>query len=378
MAETPAELGGSERAFVARAREEVRRRIRSAGGWLPFDEYMEVCLHHPEVGYYGAWVREIGAGGDFVTAPELGGLFNEVVAAKLAEVAHRCGGGFLELGAGTGRFARRMAELSLRRGAALSPFLILESSPPLRALQAETLGDLAAEAGVEWVGGLPDGFRGVAFANEVIDALPCSVYRRTGGGWHERGVSLRGGDLVWSDRPAGPGRLPARLEGIPAGEGYLAEANLRGEALVRSVLERFSKGTLVVVDYGFGRGELYHPQRGCGTLMCHRRHMAFADPLRWPGICDITSHVDFTGLAEAAREVGAEVLGFCDLAGFLLEGGGLDRLVADIDTSRGPDPRAAELKRLLMPQEMGQLFKVAAFGVGGGVAPPMGGRPRPL
>lgn len=378
MAEERDPLDEAERRFVAAAREVVRQRIRDNGGWLPFEEYMDTCLNHPTAGYYGAWVRGLGADGDFVTAPELGDLFSRVVAGKLAPLVRENGGGFLEIGAGSGKFTRRMAEAARGEAAGMRAHRILETSAPMRRLQATTLGELVRAADIRWIDSIPAGFSGVAFANEVVDALPCSIFRRTGDGWAERGVAIQGDEIVWSDRCRDPGNLPRRLGKIEAGEGYLAEVNLRGEALVRSVLEGFDRGVLVIVDYGFRRAELHHPQRSCGTLMCHRRHRAFSDPLRWPGICDITTHVDFTGLAQAAREVGGSVLGFCDLSDFLLDTDALAGLVEDLRDAPAGDTRAAELKRLLMPHEMGQLFKVLALGVGDTVAPAMGRRPRNL
>jgi len=134
---------------------------------------------------------------------------------------------------------------------------------------------------------------------------------------------------------------------------------------VRSIGERIEAGVLLLIDYGFPRTEFYHPDRTTGTLMCHYRHRAHPDPLILPGLQDITAHVDFTAIAEAGADVGLELLGYTSQAAFLI-GSGLDEFVRASDPS---DVRAhlaltEQIKKLTLPHEMGELFKVCAFGRG--------------
>ena len=139
---------------------------------------------------------------------------------------------------------------------------------------------------------------------------------------------------------------------------------------MRSLGECLEQGAIFVIDYGFPRREYYHPQRSMGTLMCHAQHRAHADPFQRPGEQDITAHVDFSALADAARSVGLEVLGYTSQAQFLVNCGITDVLgQANVENALHYAPIAAEAQRLLSPAEMGELFKVLA--VGRGVEPPL-------
>src|SRR5262249_25578135 len=155
---------------------------------------------------------------------------------------------------------------------------------------------------------LPPAFSGVVLGNEVLDAMPVQVVRVNGGKNEEGGVSVRSDRLDWSWRGAAGEPLQAAREAelphsFPAGSRRAARGFVRWLA---GVLE---KGVALFVDYGFPRKEYYHPQRREGTLMCHYRHHAHADPFFLPGLQDITSHVDFSAVAAAARENGLGLAG---------------------------------------------------------------------
>jgi SAM-dependent MidA family methyltransferase len=139
---------------------------------------------------------------------------------------------------------------------------------------------------------------------------------------------------------------------------------------MRTLCEHLEHGLIFVIDYGFPRHEYYHPQRSAGTLMCHHRHRAHADPFARPGDEDITAHVDFSALAAAARAAGAEVLGYATQAQFLVNCGLTDVLgEANVENALVYAPIAAQAQKLLSPAEMGELFKVLA--VGKGIATPL-------
>jgi len=195
--------------------------------------------------------------------------------------------------------------------------------------------------------------------NEVLDAVPPHVISRRDGEWLERGVSFDG-ELAWSDRPLLPGPLRALAESrFPAEGDYTSEVNPAAEALVESIGRRMRTGAMVVFDYGFAQREYYHPQRSAGTLMGHYRHRAHHDPFLWPGLSDLTAHVDFTAMAEAGERSGLDVAGYTSLAGFLVGAGILDRLLEVGDPASAAYIReAAAVQRLLSPAEMGELFKV--------------------
>jgi SAM-dependent MidA family methyltransferase len=324
--------------MAARAR--IAGEIAARGGWISFAQYMELALRE----YYGGGAPKFGPDGDFVTAPELGSLFGRTLARSLPFER------ILELGAGSGKLAQTLiGELDCE-------YFILETSPALRERQRARLGER-----VTFLERLPERFRGAILANEVVDALPVHLVAWTGDGIMERGVSA---SLSWADRPAA-GELLAEARKIPVPLPYVSEIGLAARAWMRTLAACVEKGALLVIDYGFPRREYYHPQRAAGTLMCHYRHRAHADPFAHPGEEDITAHVDFSALADAAREAGAEILGYATQAQFLVNCGITDVLEqANAENALRYAPIAAQAQKLLSPAEMGELFKVLAVGRG--------------
>jgi SAM-dependent MidA family methyltransferase len=321
--------------------EELRAEIAANGGWMPFVRYMERVVQ----AYYGKSDRQFGRGGDFVTAPELGNLFARTLARQIQELE----GPILEFGAGSGALADALLAQKLER-----EYFILETSAALRRRQSERLGTR-----VKFLDRLPERFRGVVIANEVVDALPVHAVRWTDDGILERGV---GPHLTWEDRPA-KGALLDAARAIEVPIPYESEIGLAGRAWMRSLAERLEQGVIFVIDYGFPSREYYHPQRAMGTLMGHSRHRTRADPFERPGEQDLTAHVDFSALAEAARDAGAEVLGYANQAQFLVNCGITSVLAeANVDNALHYAPIAAEAHVLLSPAEMGEIFKVLAVG----------------
>ena len=334
------------------ARSRIVDQIAAAGGWISFARYMQLALHEPGVGYYASGARKFGAGGDFVTAPELGSLFGRTLARQLREFDR-----VLEIGAGSGALAEVLSrELECE-------YLILETSAELCSRQQQRLGDQ-----VTHIERLPERFRGAVIANEVVDAMPVHIVH-----WSEREILERGVGprLEWVDRPAA-GELLAAAERIEVPAPYVSEIGLAARAWMRTMVDSLEQGAIFVIDYGFPRHEYYHPQRASGTLMCHYRHQAHADPFARPGKEDITAHVDFSALAEAAGAAGAEVLGYASHTQFLVNCGITEVLAeANVENALHYAPIAAQAQKLLSPAEMGELFKVLA--VGRGVAAPLAG-----
>jgi len=326
-------------------RTRIVREIEEHEGWISFARYMQLALHEPGVGYYAGGARVFGAQGDFVTAPELGPLFGRTLARALAQFP-----AILEIGAGSGALAETLT-------AALDcDYSILETSAQLRQRQERRLGKH-----VRHVAEVPEHFRGAIIANEVVDAMPVHVVHWTAQGILERGVN-RG--FAWEDRPAGGALLDA-ARGIDVPAPYVSEISLQGAAWLRYLVEHLEQGAIFVIDYGFPRREYYHPQRAAGTLMCHHQHRAHADPFAHPGEEDISAHVDFSALAQAARAAGADVLGYATLAQFLVNCGITEVLAeANAENALVYAPIAAQAQKLLSPAEMGELFKVLAVGRG--------------
>lgn len=342
----------------------MQSHIVQAGGWLSFAAFMHTALYTPQLGYYSGGGKKFGVGGDFVTAPELSPLFGLTVANQVAEVLAQTGGDVLELGAGTGKLALKV--LQGLQGQAQLPdhYYILDVSAHLRQVQQETLQkDLPPEvfARVQWLDALPAQFTGVVLGNEVLDAISVHLVVKKAGQWLERGVMFEGG-LQWQDRPLENQQLVSHLPAdLP--DGYLTEVCPAANGLIASLANSLQQGMILMLDYGFGAREYYHPQRNQGTLMCHYQHYAHDNPLTLLGLQDITAHVNFTAIAETALENGLECLGYVNQAQFLINAGittMMQCIHADLE-----DPSyiraVSAVQKLISPAEMGELFKVIAL-----------------
>jgi SAM-dependent MidA family methyltransferase len=363
-----------EREHSARVAEGVRAEIARSGGWISFAHYMQFVLYAPGLGYYVAGARKFGSDGDFVTAPETTPLFAQALAAQVAPIlAATASREIFEFGAGSGALATDMLNALARLDASPSRYAILDVSPDLRERQRTRVVGFAPDhaARVEWLDALPAAIDGVVVMNEVLDAIPPHLIARRNGHWFERGVTCDP-TLRWEDRPLGDESLRAIAEErFPAAGDYVSEVNPAAEALVEDVGRRMAAGALLVIDYGFPRDEYYHAQRSEGTLMGHYRHRAHSDPFLWPGLSDLTAHVDFTAVALAGERAGLQVAGYAPQAAFLLGCGILERLRETGDpTSVAYLREAAAVNRLTSPAEMGELFKVLALAKSGGIAWP--------
>jgi SAM-dependent MidA family methyltransferase len=298
-----------------------------------------------------------------VTAPELTPLFGRALARLLADVLSKVPGAeVIELGPGTGRLAADLLAALSARETLPSRYLLLEVSPDLRKRQRAHLEaqvpDLLAR--VEWIDVLPQHWRGVVVANEVLDAVPPHIVARRNGTWFERGVTHDEGQLCFADRPLAKDALrDAATRCFPAEGDYASEINPAAQALVRSLAQRCDAGALLLIDYGFPATEYYHAQRSSGTLMAHYRHRSLDDLFFLPGLTDLTAHVDFSAMARAGASGGLTVGGYATQAHFLVNCGVLDELAAcGAIQSAAYLREASAVQKLLSPAEMGELFKV--------------------
>ncbi len=328
--------------------------IAEAGGWLPFDRFMALALYEPGLGYYARDSRQFGAlpssGSDFVTAPELSPLFGRTLARQVAQALEASGTDeVFEFGAGSGALAEQLLGVL---GERVRRYTIVDVSGALRQRQAARLAAFGDR--VQWLDTWPEALRGVVVGNEVLDAMPVQLLHFDGRTWYERGVAVHDGSFAWADRPS-----PLRPPHVgPFPPGTVTEIHPQAEAFVSSLAERLQCGAAFFIDYGFPEAEYYHPQRSGGTLMCHRAHLADADPLVDVGEKDITAHVNFSAIALAAQDAGLDVLGYTSQARFLLNCG-----LTDLLQQANLQERAAAQK-LITEHEMGELFKVLALGRG--------------
>ena len=360
----------------------IAHEIRERGGWMRFERFMELALYAPGLGYYSGGRRVIGAGpqdgSDFVTAPELTPIFGQVVATQVRQALDATGTNEIwEFGAGTGALAEQLlGELGER----ITRYTIVDLSGTLRDRQHQRLQKEHPELvhKVIWADSLPDAMEGVIVGNEVLDAMPVHLMSWDGERWLERGVGLAGTDtpsdapaadadtgprFVWLDRPAPEGVRPpterADSEYVP---GTVTETHGQAEAFVTTLAERMTRGAAFFLDYGFPEAEYYHPQRTGGTLMCHHLHQSDPDPLVKVGEKDITSHVNFTGIALAGQDADWEVLGYTSQGRFLTNCGLGEALARTGEASTADQFKArGAMQMLLAEHEMGELFKVIGF-----------------
>jgi SAM-dependent MidA family methyltransferase len=218
---------------------------------------------------------------------------------------------------------------------------------------------------VQWLERLPNaGFRGLVLGNELLDAMPVERFIVSEHGPRQLLVRSGADGFAWLEGPARDD-IEARIAPLALPPGYVSEIGFAAEAWVRTVADVLTAGVVLLIDYGFPRTEYYHPERAHGTLMCHYRHRSHDDPLILVGLQDITAHIDFSAIAEAGHDAGLAVLGYNGQGAFLLASG-----LADIATQSDPsDVRAhlvltEQVKKLTLPHEMGELFKVMALGRG--------------
>jgi SAM-dependent MidA family methyltransferase len=341
----------------------IQRSIAHAGGWMGFDRFMALALYAPGMGYYANSLRKFGltpeSGSDFATAPEMSKHFGRTLAHQVAEALQVTGTDQVwEFGAGSGALALQLLD---NLGDRIQRYTIVDLSGSLRERQQETLKAHAHK--VQWIDALPEQLSGVVVGNEVLDAMPVQLLVRKGGVWHERGVVWHAdaaSPLQWEDRVSD---LRPPMD-VPGEHDYLTEIHSQAEAFVATLADRFKAGETAtgqggaafLIDYGFPESEYFHPQRSMGTLMCHQLHKSDPDPLVDVGRKDITAHVNFTGVALAAQDAGLHVLGYTTQAHFLINCGLLPPLVD------APMNEKSMAQKLITEHEMGELFKVVAFG----------------
>jgi SAM-dependent MidA family methyltransferase len=349
----------------------LRESIAKAGGWMSFARFMELALYTPGLGYYAAGARKFGADGDFVTAPEISSLFGACLAKSIADVLRETAGDVLELGPGSGKLACDILRALDAADALPRKYYLLEVSADLRERQRQAITALPAHLAqrAEWLDAMPADFVGVMIANEVLDVLPAHLVKFSHGEIFERGVAVEEGAFIWQDVPSLPRELHAPVAQIrneyldrAPPEGYLTEVAPAVGALVASLGQSLKHGALIFIDYGFRGPEFYHPSRITGTLMCHYRHYAHTDPFLYPGLQDITAHVDFTAVAEAALAAGLQLAGYTTQGQFLIASGLTDLLAKADPSDAAPYLRLTnQVQRLVSPAEMGEFFKVIGF-----------------
>jgi len=370
------EVDEAMRAHSELLQDRIREAIVARGGSIGFDQFMQMALYEPGLGYYTSAWRKFGEQGDFITAPEVSPLFGGCLANFCQHALSSVDdGSILEFGAGSGRMAADILTELDARDALPSAYLIVEVSAELQQRQRQTLQAAVPHLleRVQWLQTLPEpGFCGIVLGNELLDAMPVQRFRLEASTVRELGVTWSEVEtrFVLQTMEAGQALKQAvehirQTTGSEFADGYESELSLAQGAWLQTVGDVMDQGVVVLIDYGYGRPEYYHPQRHMGTLMCHFRHRAHDNTFKYIGLQDITAYVDFTAVAEAAVNNGMQLLGYTTQCGFLLENG-LEGMMPDPEqvSQQSLLAFAQQVKTLTLPSEMGERFKVMAIGKG--------------
>lgn len=341
------------------------KRVRP-GGPVPFPDFMEEALYHPARGYYARGTDQVGRRGDFFTSVSVGPVFGKILARRFLRWWRENGRPdrwrIIESGAHDGTLAgdilRELRELDATAWDGLG-YTIREPIPALRDAQQAALAGFGEKTRLmNPRDSAEEKLPGIAFGNELLDALPFHVIEWKGGRWQECQVAPAGdGIFQWQSVPIEPGPLADAV--APLGnafpEGYRTEVRTGLKSFLAPLLEMLAHGLLVWPDYGFARPDYYHPDRTGGTLRTFSRHRAGTDPLDKPGESDITAHVDFTAVAEAGIGLG------CTVAAFQSQGAWLTGNAREWLLRQEGNPDPAEMRQfqtLTHPAHLGRSFQV--------------------
>ncbi|SFV87267.1 COG1565: Uncharacterized conserved protein [hydrothermal vent metagenome] len=326
---------------------------------IGFDEFMNLALYYPAKGYYTGGSQKFGEQGDFITAPETSDLFGFCLARQCAQILEK-NGDLLEFGAGSGILSAQILFELGRLNKLPRTYYILELSVELQQRQKDTIRKTLPELldRVVWLNALPKQFSGVVIANEVLDAMPAKRLIKKENEFVELGVDFQGEKLVWQPLKSynnNKMQLPTDVE-----PGYITEVNEQAIAWINSLNDFIKKGVVLLIDYGMGRDEYFHPQRGTGTLQCYYQHKVNDNPFEHIGQQDITTSVNFSNIADQAKSSGFTIEGYATQAMFLISLG-IDEYLLTEKEEKKRALLAQQVKLLVLPSAMGESFKVLAL-----------------
>jgi len=351
----------------------INEKIAQEDG-ISFTEYMQTVLYEPGLGYYSAGSTKLGEQGDFVTAPEISPFFSKSIAQAILPVLESievCN--ILEVGAGSGQMATDILLQLEALNKLPQTYYILELSADLRMRQQQLIKQKAPDLFecVTWLDQIPDNLNAVVLANELLDAMPVVRFRK-----EIKTISIeyvieennnyqaefkQDETLPFYQRTKQ--RVDKIEEEVGALEtGFISEVNFNAEDWISSISDKLNSGIIILIDYGYPQHEYYHAQRNEGTLNCFYRHRHHNDPFIYPGLQDLTAHIDFTAIADSGVSNDLNLIGYTTQSSFLFGAGiaqlveqnASDDVVTQIET-------ANQIKKLTMPYEMGEVVKVIGF-----------------
>lgn len=353
----------------------IRDQIRESGP-VSFAWFMDQALYHPIYGYYSSERTRIGRAGDFFTNVSVGDLFGEILATQFGQLFDLLGAPdqfkIVEQGAENAQLAKDVFKaLAAEPKAAGWTYWIVEPSAKRAAHQKAHIGQTSIP--VHWIASLEqlNPFAGIIFCNELLDAMPCHLVEHDGRKWNEVRVQEENDVFDFVLSPIQSADLIHQLERLPPPPitPYRTEVNLAALDWVKSAARALQRGYMLIIDYGFPRHEFYSPFRTEGTLTGYHQHRRQKDVLLRPGEIDITAHVDFSAVAEAASSEGCVILGFTDQHHFMV--GAAEHRLLEIERLAGAGSMPAdqrrflrEYKSLMHPHTMGLAFKYLLLGKG--------------
>ena len=371
--------------------QKIQQEIIANNGAISFSKYMEMALYTPGLGYYAAGRTKLGQQGDFTTAPEISPLFGATITQTLLPVIEKLKTdrqpvNILEFGAGSGALAESILDTLKNEGVSIDSYNILDLSADLIERQQVRLKGRTEK--ICWINQLPNKFTGIILANEVLDAMPVELITLVDGKWQYKDVCINSNDPMSFSFCTGsevPNELiPQYLQSASLLNGYTTELHLQGQGWIKALGQCLDQGIFLTFDYGFPEHEYYHSQRGQGTLIGHYRHHTIQDPFYFPGLCDLTAHVNWTAITETAIEHGFNFVGYTSQASYLMDAG-IGQLLLEIANPTDTKtfmPLANGIQKLLSEAEMGELFKVLCLtkkmSISEGELPGFRSRPRPL
>lgn len=358
------QLSPEEHQLTQKLQSIINHEIEQSGGVISFARYMELALYYPSLGYYSNPLFKFGARGDFVTAPLISDLFGQLIAQQISELfSFGLDANILEFGAGNGKLA---CDILITLGSQIEHYYILELSADLALWQRAMIAEKCPQylSKVLWLESLPVSFNGVMLANEVLDAQPCNLVSVNNQEISELGVgySPKSGYFYRDYCVSSPAVNVIQKLNLPYLD-YQTEVNLSSRGFIRTLAESLERGAILLIDYGYGASEYYHPQKNRGTLRGFYRQQVLDSVLHYPGICDITASVDWSSIVITALDSQLEFIGYTTQANFLLNCG-LTKQMQQLKSELS-EPEylqvSNQINKLVSPNEMGESFKVCGF-----------------
>ncbi len=334
-------------------------------GPIPFHDFMSTALYHEKYGYYRQSSFPAGGRGDFVTSPHTSRIFGALIANQIEEfheILEENKFVIVEMGAGAGYLARDIltAIKEIRGSISDITYIIIEPSRQTERIQKEIVAEYSKN--ITWLPDIShlDQFSGCLLSNELLDSFPVNVVQKENDGWKELYVDLSETGFTEVFRSIEDSFIDEYLSGLPKDlpVPYRTEINKEMYEWVKTISKKLIRGFILTIDYGYTASQYFSPHRNRGTVLGYYSQNVIDNVLQYPGLLDITAHVNFSDLHRWGKENGLTTVGYSPQYAFL---GGLDfentfkRLYKKVDPF---SPEMAAVKMLIMPQGMGDSHNV--------------------